>query len=105
MGLGQYNSLGEYCGPHAASSVLLILLRTTEKMTYINDSIATLLRTIVVCVIQKLQSYHENGIIAYRNRIVIHKNRIVNPKVQSEVQSYVRIFDGDLCPRKLIQWI
>ena len=26
MGLGQYNSLGEYCGPHTASSVFLILL-------------------------------------------------------------------------------
>ena len=24
MGLGQYNSLGEYCGPHTASSVFLI---------------------------------------------------------------------------------
>ena len=24
MGLGQYNSLGEYCGPHASSSVFLI---------------------------------------------------------------------------------
>ena len=26
MGLGQYNSLGEYCDPHTASSVFLILL-------------------------------------------------------------------------------
>ena len=26
MGLGQYNSLGKYCGPHTASSVFLILL-------------------------------------------------------------------------------
>ena len=26
MGLGQYVSLGEYCGPHTASSVFLILL-------------------------------------------------------------------------------
>ena len=26
MGLSQYDSLGEYCGPHAASSVFLILL-------------------------------------------------------------------------------
>ena len=25
-GLGQYNSLGEYCGPHTASSVFLILV-------------------------------------------------------------------------------
>ena len=28
MGLGQYNSLGEYCGPHTASSVFLILVPT-----------------------------------------------------------------------------
>ena len=28
MGLGQYNSLGEYCGPHTASSVFLILIVT-----------------------------------------------------------------------------
>ena len=26
MGLGQYDSVGEYCGPHTASSVFLILL-------------------------------------------------------------------------------
>ena len=26
MGLGQYNSLGEYCGPHTALSVFLILV-------------------------------------------------------------------------------
>ena len=26
MGLGQYHSLGEYCDPHTASSVFLILL-------------------------------------------------------------------------------
>ena len=26
MGLGQYDSLGEYCGPHTASSVFLISL-------------------------------------------------------------------------------
>ena len=25
MGIGQYNSLGEYCAPHTASSVFLIL--------------------------------------------------------------------------------
>ena len=25
MGLGQYNSLGEYCGPHTAASVIIIL--------------------------------------------------------------------------------
>ena len=33
MGLGQYNSLGVYCDPHTASSVLLILLHpVTEKL-------------------------------------------------------------------------
>ena len=26
MGLGQYNRLGEYCGPHTGSSVFLILV-------------------------------------------------------------------------------
>ena len=26
MGLDQYNNLGEYCGPHTASSVFLILV-------------------------------------------------------------------------------
>ena len=26
MGLGQYNCLGEYCGPHTVSSVFLILV-------------------------------------------------------------------------------
>ena len=30
MGLGQYNSLGEYCGPHTASSVFLILIPLTD---------------------------------------------------------------------------
>ena len=29
MSLGQYNSLGEYCDPHTASSVLLILVLPT----------------------------------------------------------------------------
>ena len=31
MGLGQYNSLGKYCGPHTASSVFLILLLPTRS--------------------------------------------------------------------------
>ena len=26
MGVGQYDSLGEYCGPHTASSVFLIII-------------------------------------------------------------------------------
>ena len=30
MGLGQYNSLGEYCGPHTASAVFLILIFPTK---------------------------------------------------------------------------
>ena len=30
MGLGQYNSLGEYCGPHTASSEFLILIIMTK---------------------------------------------------------------------------
>ena len=29
-GLGQYNSLGKYCGPHTASSVFLILICRTS---------------------------------------------------------------------------
>ena len=30
MGLGQYNSIGKYCGPHTASSVFLILVFTLD---------------------------------------------------------------------------
>ena len=33
MSLGQYNSLGEYCGPHTASCVFLILLYTSYSGT------------------------------------------------------------------------
>ena len=35
MGLGQYDSLGEYCGPHTPSSVFLISLypRQSTHMT------------------------------------------------------------------------
>ena len=33
VGLGQYDSLGEYCGPHTASSVFFfILVRNTRKL-------------------------------------------------------------------------
>ena len=32
MGLGQYNSLGEYCDLHTASSVFLILLSIYQLM-------------------------------------------------------------------------
>ena len=31
MGLGQYNSLGEYCDPHTASSVFLILVDLQQE--------------------------------------------------------------------------
>ena len=34
MGLGQYNSLGEYCGPHTASSVFLILRFQEKSLQY-----------------------------------------------------------------------
>ena len=40
MGLGQYNSLGEYCDPHTASSVFLILLyarKSVVKTLQIDD--------------------------------------------------------------------
>ena len=32
MGLGQYNSLGEYCDPHTASSVFLILVHISRSV-------------------------------------------------------------------------
>ena len=31
MGLGQYNSIGEYCDPHTASSVFLILILSISR--------------------------------------------------------------------------
>ena len=34
MGLGQYNSLGEYCGPHTASSVFLTLIPVIVEATH-----------------------------------------------------------------------
>ena len=37
MGLGQYISLGEYCGPHTASSVFLILLRRPSWRSAVNQ--------------------------------------------------------------------
>ena len=30
MGLGEYNSLGKYCGPHTSSSVYILLFFLTE---------------------------------------------------------------------------
>ena len=33
MGLGQYKSLGEYCDPHTASSVFLILIPVIVEAT------------------------------------------------------------------------
>ena len=35
MGLGQYDSQGEYCDPHTASSVFLILVLTPFESLYI----------------------------------------------------------------------
>ena len=35
MGLGQYNSIGEYCGPHTASSVFLILLYDHDMYNFL----------------------------------------------------------------------
>ena len=35
MGLGQYDNLGEYCGPHTASSVFLILIREVEGLSQV----------------------------------------------------------------------
>ena len=35
MCLGQYNSLGEYCGPHTASSVCLILLYDHDMYNFL----------------------------------------------------------------------
>ena len=37
MGHGQYNSLGEYCGPHTASSVFLILRLCDQSCTKVKD--------------------------------------------------------------------
>ena len=39
MDLGPYNSLGEYCGPHTASSVFLILLITNCSYLNFNNNI------------------------------------------------------------------
>ena len=39
MGLGQYNNLVEYCGPHTASSVFLILVfHTVYTHSYCRES-------------------------------------------------------------------
>ena len=39
MGLGQYTSLGEYCGPHTASSVFLILVPTARVVVMVKISL------------------------------------------------------------------
>ena len=31
VGLGQYDGLGEYCGPHSASEVVLILVAPSKQ--------------------------------------------------------------------------
>ena len=36
MCLGQYKSLGEYCGPHTASEVFLVLVSTTSVAVVVN---------------------------------------------------------------------
>ena len=39
MGLGQYNGLGKYCGPHTASSVFLILIfKLSENVHTLKDT-------------------------------------------------------------------
>ena len=40
MGLGQYNSLGEYCCPHTASSVFLILVCPDLLVLYLVVEVA-----------------------------------------------------------------
>ena len=37
MGLGQYNSLGKYCGAHTASSVFLILVLSVAQLLIIGE--------------------------------------------------------------------
>ena len=35
MGLGQYDSLGEYCDPHTASSVFLIITKICTQANFV----------------------------------------------------------------------
>ena len=40
----------------------------------------------------------ENTIKAPKNILLIHNKIIICPKVESLVQSYINIYDGDFCP-------
>ena len=37
MGIGQYNGLGAYCGPHTASEVFLILRRPAQLTQFVRE--------------------------------------------------------------------
>ena len=51
MGLGQYNSLGEYCGPHTASSGFLILIYVWPEISLmIGNMSSNLGNELVQCV-------------------------------------------------------
>ena len=39
MGLGQYKSLGGYCGPHTASSVFLILILVHTSKACVHECV------------------------------------------------------------------
>ena len=41
MGLGQYNSLAEHCGPHTASSVFLFLISVPPPPSHLSRLLAT----------------------------------------------------------------
>ena len=49
IGLGQYKSLGEYCGPHTASSVFLILVSLLDVALGHLPLDATLIMTEIPC--------------------------------------------------------
>ena len=59
MGLGQYNSLGEYCGPHTASSVFLILIFYIEDIS--------------------------NIFLTDRNIIIIFRKQLHNHKIEPQI--------------------
>ena len=40
MGHGQYDGLGEYCGPHTACSVFLILVATQYILAYTSETVS-----------------------------------------------------------------
>ena len=58
MGLGQYDILGEYCVPHTASSVFLILLYMSLKLYHKRTFIAVqerLSKQIAVAITEAIQ--------------------------------------------------